>query len=223
MEFKNLLNFRCSLITSQLFLIHGSFLHSSIHTIYIVLSTSRSSKFLDSNPHFSVSADASKQLNSVTPQTPSTSPATCKWFWEDDAKSFSPYPLHISDALTVEYTKNPSGVCSCKIDGKLYSYKRCTAEGVQRLCPTADVSSVWKRRWDSFIQEQQEKYDILVEYQCSQQTAKKQLEQSASTLVTFLVYGSDKIAIRMVKQQILSKSEKESDCQKLNWNTYSRG
>ena len=86
--------------------------------------------------------------------------------------------------------------------------KECTAEDVQRLCPTADVSSVWKRRWDSFIQEQQEKYDILVEHQCSQQTAKKQLEQSASTLVTFLVYGSDKIAIRMVKQQILSKSEK---------------
>ena len=86
--------------------------------------------------------------------------------------------------------------------------KRCTAEDVQRLCPTADVSSVWKRRWDSFILEQQEKYDILVEYQCSQQTAKKQLEQNASTLVTFLVYGSNKIAIRMVKQQILSKSEK---------------
>ena len=120
----NSINFRCSLITSQLFLIHGSFLHSSIHTIiYIVLSTSQSCKFLDSNPHFSVSADASKQLNSVTPQTSFASPARCKWFWEDDAKSFSPYPLHISDALTVEYTKNPSGVCSCKIDGKL-SFKK---------------------------------------------------------------------------------------------------
>ena len=100
-----------------------SLMHSSIHTIRIVLSTSQRCEFLeafDSNPHFSVSANARKQPSSVTLQTPFASPATCKWFWEDDAKSFSPYPLHISDALTVEYTKNPSGVCSCKIDGKLY-------------------------------------------------------------------------------------------------------
>ena len=96
-------------------------LHSSIHTIRIVLSTSQSREFLkvfDSNPHFSVSAKTSN--SSVTLQPSSTSPATYKWFWEDDAESFSPYPLHISNALTVEYSMNPNGVSTCKIDGKFY-------------------------------------------------------------------------------------------------------
>ena len=102
----------------------GLSLHSSIHTICIVLSTAQSWEFLkafDSNPHFSVSAKTCKKVNSsVTLQPSFASPATYKWFWEDDTKYFSPYPLHISNALTVEYAKNPSGVSSFNIDGKFY-------------------------------------------------------------------------------------------------------
>ena len=99
--------------------------HSSIHTVRIVLSNSQTCEFLkafDSHPDFSGLAKVRKQVNSsVTLQSSFISPAKLyQWSWENDTKSFSPYSLHISDALTVEYTKNPIGYFSCKIDGKSY-------------------------------------------------------------------------------------------------------
>ena len=90
----------------------------------------------------------------------------------------------------------------------------CLIEKCQIRCPSRYLPA-WRKRWGEFSREQEEKYDIIIEFSHVQEHQPKahrkpSLKPDGDISVTFFICGSDHVAVRAVKDLIISEENAHS-------------